>query len=83
MIAYVLNGIFGLIYALDTLTQQNSIISLGDVAYFPEFSIESIGSQIDLINQSCSVVAFILTWKGSVKLPIGINVELESLSFGL
>ena len=68
MIAYVLNGVFGLIYGLDTLTQQNSIISLGDVAYFPEFSIESIGSQIDLINYSCSVVAFILTWIGSVKL---------------
>ena len=68
MIAYVLNGVFGLIYTLDTLTQQNSIISLGDVAYFPEFSIESIGSQIDLIYTGCSVVAFILTWIGSVKL---------------
>ena len=68
MIAYVLNGVFGLIYTLDTLTQQNSIISLGDVAYFPEFSIESIGSQIDLIYNGCSVVAFILTWIGSVKL---------------
>ena len=68
MIAYVLNGVFGLIYASDTLTQQNSIVSLGDVAYFPEFSIESIGSQIDLIYTGCSVVAFILTWIGSVKL---------------
>ena len=38
MIAYVANGLFGLIYTLDALSQQEPIISLGDVAYFPEFS---------------------------------------------
>ena len=68
MIAYVANGLFGLIYALDTLAQQEPIISLGNVAYFPEFSSEFIGSQINLINNGFSVTAFILTWIGSVKL---------------
>jgi hypothetical protein len=68
MIAYVANGLFGLIYALDTLGQQEPIISLGDVAYFPEFSNVAIGSQINLINSGCSILAFILTWIGSIKL---------------
>jgi len=68
MIAYVANGLFGLIYALDALSQQESIISRGDVAYFPEFSNVAIGSQINLIAHGCSLAAFILTWIGSVKL---------------
>lgn len=68
MIAYVANGLFGLIYTLDALSQQEPIISLGDVAYFPEFSNVAIGSQINLINSVCSTLAFILTWIGSIKL---------------
>ena len=67
-IAYVANGFFGLIYTLDTLSQQEPIISLGDVAYFPEFSNVAIGSQINLIYNVCSTLAFILTWIGSIKL---------------
>ena len=68
MIAYVANGLFGLIYTLDALSQQEPIISLGDVAYFPEFSNVAIGSQINLIDKGCSILAFILTWVGSIKL---------------
>ena len=68
MIFYVANGLFGLMYTLDVLAQQEPIISLGDVAYFPEFSNVALGSQINLINSGCSLVAFILTWIGSVKL---------------
>jgi hypothetical protein len=68
MMAYVGNGLFGLIYALDALSQQEPIISLGDVAYFPEFSNVAIGSQINLIYSGCSILAFVLTWIGSVKL---------------
>ena len=83
MIAYVGNGVFGLIYQLDALMQQDPIISLGDVAYFPEFSNTSIGSQIDLIYSGFSIVAFILTWVGSVKLLYRYIRKLESLSFGL
>src|SRR5215210_1725882 len=68
MMAYVANGLFGLIYALDALSQQEPIISLDDVAYFPEFSNVAIGSQINLIYNGCSILAYILTWVGSVKL---------------
>lgn len=68
MIAYVANGFFGLIYTLDTLAQQQQIITSDDIAYFPEFSSEHIGSQINLIYNGFSIAAFILTWIGSVKL---------------
>lgn len=68
MIAYVANGLFGLIYTFDALSQQEPIISLGDVAYFPEFSNVAIGSQINSIYKGCSILAFILTWIGSIKL---------------
>lgn len=68
MIAYVVNGVFGLVNQIDMLTQQDAIISLGDVAYFPEFSNLSMSDQINVIAQMSSVVAYILTWIGSVKL---------------
>ena len=68
MIAYVANGLCGLIHTLDALSLQESIISLGDVAHFPEFSNVAIGSQINLIYNACSILAFILTWIGSIKL---------------
>ena len=38
MIGYVVNGVFGLVNQIDMLTQQDQIISLDYVAYFPEFS---------------------------------------------
>ena len=38
MIAYVVNGVFGLVNQIDMLTQQDRIISSDYVAYFPEFS---------------------------------------------
>ena len=50
MIAYVINGVGGLIEYSQMLGQQKIIISSTDVAYFPEFSIESIVSQIGVIN---------------------------------
>ena len=46
MIAYVVNGVTGLAGYLDFLTQQRPVITSSDVAYFPEFSIASIGSRI-------------------------------------
>ena len=68
MIAYVVNGVTGLAGYLDFLTQQRPIITSSDVAYFPEFSIASIGSRIATATQIASGIAFILTWIGSVKL---------------
>ena len=46
MIAYVINGVLGLAEYSDMLSQQKTVITSADLAYFPEFSIESIGSQI-------------------------------------
>ena len=81
MIFYVANGLFGLMYTLDVLAQQEPIISLGDVAYFPEFSNVALGSQINLINSGCSLVAFILTWIGSVKLLYRYLPRIGRLKF--
>jgi hypothetical protein len=50
------------------LGQQKKIITSNYVAYFPEFSIESVGSQIGLINNIASSAAHILTWIGTVKM---------------
>ena len=51
MIAYVVNGITGLTSYFDMLTQQKPVITSTDIAYFPDFSIASLGSQIGLASQ--------------------------------
>jgi hypothetical protein len=68
MLAYVVNGITGIATYFDMLTQQQPVVSSTDIAYFPEFSIESIGSQMGTANQIASTFAYILTWIGSVKI---------------
>ena len=68
MIVYVVNGVAGLIEYFEILGQQKKIISSTDVAYFPEFSIESIVSQIGVVNTIASTAAYILTWIGTVKM---------------
>jgi hypothetical protein len=68
MIAYVVNGITGLASYLDMLTQQKPVVTSTDIAYFPEFSIASLGSQIGLANQIASSIAYVLTWIGTAKL---------------
>jgi hypothetical protein len=68
MVAYVVNGLFGLITQIDTLTQQDLIITSDRVAYFPEFSNFSLSDQFNAVNQLSSMTAFLLTWIGSVRL---------------
>jgi hypothetical protein len=68
MILYVINGIFGLITQIDILTQQDPIITSNHVAYFPEFSNFSMSDQFNAVYQTASIVAFLLTWIGSVRL---------------
>jgi hypothetical protein len=68
MIAYVVNGVTGIVTNFNVLSQQKSIITSKDVAYFPEFSIEALGTQINLIYQIAAIVAYVLTWIGTVKL---------------
>jgi hypothetical protein len=68
MIAYVVNGITGLTSYFDMLTQQKPVVTSTDIAYFPDFSITSLGSQIGLANQIASGIAYVLTWIGTAKL---------------
>jgi hypothetical protein len=68
MIAYVINGIAGMTSYFDILAQQKPIVTSQDVAYFPDFSIATLGSQINIIYQIAGGVAYALTWIGTVKL---------------
>ena len=68
MIVYVVNGIAGLAENFGTLGQQKKTITSVDVAHFPEFSIESVVSQVGIINNISSITAYILTWIGTVKM---------------
>jgi len=68
MIAYVVNGVFGLINQIDMLSQQDPNISSDYIAYFPEFSNLSLSDQINTIYQTSSAIAYILTWIGSIRL---------------
>jgi hypothetical protein len=81
MIAYVVNGVTGLATYIDFLTQQREVITETDVAYFPEFSIASIGSQIVTATVIASSVAYILTWIGSVKLLYPYTQKLGKIKF--
>jgi hypothetical protein len=81
MIAYVINGIAGLAENLDTLEQQMKIITSIDIAYFPEFSVESVGSQIGLANTIASAAAYILTWIGTVKMLYPYIKKLGKIKF--
>ena len=81
MIAYVVNGFTSLTSNLDMLMQQKSVILSTDVAYFPEFSIVSLGSQITLVNQLASGIAYVLTWIGTVKLLYPYIQKLGKIKF--
>lgn len=81
MIAYVVNGFTSLTSNLDMLMQQKAIILSTDVAYFPEFSIVSLGSQITLVNQLASGIAYVLTSIGTVKLLYPYIQKLGKIKF--
>jgi hypothetical protein len=81
MIAYVVNGLTGLAVHIDLLTQQKPVITSTDIAYFPEFSIASLRSQIATANQIAASVAYILTWIGSVKLLYPYIKKLGKIKF--
>jgi hypothetical protein len=81
MIAYVVNGVTGLATNFDILSQQKSVVTFKDVAYFPEFSIETLGSQIDVIYTIASSIAYVLTWIGTVKLLYPYIRKLGKVKF--
>jgi hypothetical protein len=79
--AYVINGITGLAEYSDMLGQQKRVITSADVAYFPEFSIDSLKSQLGVINSLVSSVAYILTWIGTVKMLFPYIKKLGKIKF--
>jgi hypothetical protein len=81
MIAYVINGIAGLAYHFDMLTQQKPVVTSNDIAYFPEFSIGTLGSQIDIIYQVAGGAAYVFTWIGTVKLLYPYIKKLGAVKF--
>jgi hypothetical protein len=81
MIAYVINGIAGLAYHFDILTQQKPVVTSNDIAYFPEFSIATLGSQIDIIYQVAGGAAYVFTWIGTVKLLYPYIKKLGRVKF--
>jgi hypothetical protein len=81
MIAYVINGITGLAEYSDMLGQQKRIITSADIAYFPEFSIKTLKSQLGIINTLVSSVAYILTWIGTVKMLFPYIKKLGKVKF--
>lgn len=63
MIAYVINGVFGLYYQLDELAERNLVIKSGDIAVFPESP-----SFIDTLYQIAASTSYVLTWVATVML---------------
>jgi len=63
MIAYVINGFFGLYGQIDELGKRNLVITSVDVAVFPESP-----STILTVYQTASAIAYVLTWIATVML---------------
>jgi hypothetical protein len=81
MIAYVINGVAGLANFSGMLTQQKPIVTSVDIAYFPEFSIESVQQQINAVYQIAGIIAYILTWIGTVKMLYPYIKKLGRIKF--
>jgi hypothetical protein len=81
MVAYVVNGIMALCYQFNLLAQNNLIIRSGDVAFFPVFSIATLGDLINIASQTASGVAYLLTWIGTVMLLQPYIKKLGSIKF--
>lgn len=61
MVAYVINGVFGLYTEVDGFAKRSSIIKSSDVAVFPESP-----STINIVYQTASSAGYVLTWIATV-----------------
>jgi hypothetical protein len=68
MIAFVFNGAANIVYYFSFLSEQKPIITSSDVAYFPEFDVETLVSQVNLVSQASNIISYVLIWIGTVKL---------------
>ena len=50
------------------MSEQKSVVTSSDVAYFPEFDVEILVSQVNLVSQASNIVSYVLIWIGTVKL---------------
>ena len=76
MVAYVINGVFGLYSQFDELAKRNPSIKFGDVAIFPESS-----SLIGTIYGTASSIGYVLTWIATVMLLRPYIEKLGKLKF--
>ena len=68
MIAFVFNGAANIVYYFSFLSEQKPVITYSDVAYFPEFDVETLVSQVNLVSQASNIISYVLIWVGTVKL---------------
>jgi hypothetical protein len=68
MIAFVFNGAANLVYYSSFLSEQKSVVTSSDVAYFPEFDVETLVNQANLVSQASNIISYVLIWIGTVKL---------------
>ena len=81
MVAYVINGAFGLADSILWLQKQNPIIVSTDIAFFPDFEPESLVSQVGAVSQLSSTVAYILTWISTVILLRPYMAKIGKVKF--
>ena len=68
MIAFVFNGTAYIVYSFIILSEQKPIVTSEDIAYFPEFDVETLVGQTNLVSQASNIISYILIWIGTVKL---------------
>jgi MFS family permease len=68
MIAFVFNGTAYIVYSFIILSEQKPIVISEDIAYFPEFDVETLVGQTNLVSQASNIISYILIWIGTVKL---------------
>jgi hypothetical protein len=76
MVSHIVTGVLGLYTYISDLSQKNSVIRLGDVAVFPKFS-----ASIFIAYSIASVVAYILTWTGTMMLLRSYMKKLGKIRF--
>ena len=68
MTAFVVNGAANVVYYFSFLSEQKPVVTSSDVAYFPEFDVETLVGQANLVTQASNIISYVLMWIGTVKL---------------
>ena len=57
-----------LLHIFSVLSEQKTVVTSSDVAYFPEFDVQILVSQVNLVSQASNIISYVLIWVGTVKL---------------